>query len=243
MDQSLQKSLRAYLRFLNIKYMKLFRASEKGDLENKNLLIDRLLEEFNVTLPRLYTEIQLEYTLGQYSEIWDAYIDKYLRIMPVSEIVYYNEYYSFPYGWLYSLEELKLDLEFSTDNANLLSNHEVIRIGNIVSGGGLYLGVGEKNQDFIYKMVWDHDSNPIKISDSIFHFLNDLKIVNIYNSQGLESNVGKIYFKMPNMQYAIKQDVVSSLLGKKEDEKFVCKEELISNLDKIIADVRNTNFR
>ena len=43
--------------------------------------------------------------------------------------------------------ELMIDLKFYSERETFFSEYKVIRIGNIVAGGGLYLGVGKDNGD------------------------------------------------------------------------------------------------
>lgn len=222
--------------------MKLYRKSCTADIACKLLVINEIEEKFRITLPKCYRIVQMQYDLGQYSEVWDAYIDKFLRTVPLSEIFFDNRSMKLSYGWFFSLEELELDLEYCSEQKRLWLNHDVIRIGNIVSGGGLYLGVGENNKDYIYKMVWDHDKKPIRVCDNIFNFISNLQVRPIDPSEKVVAKVGKLFPTVSGIDYPIKKDVLSSVFAEREATGYTNKASMFLNLEKIITNVRDTNF-
>lgn len=201
-----------------------------------------LIEEKNaIELPVLYRQFQLTFKTGQYSEKWEGYVDKYFRIMPVSEIIFKSGDIRLSYGWLFSPNELNNDIKYYSETQNLQMRFNVIRIGNIISGGGLYLGVGKHNKERIYKMLWDYDNHPVLIADTIYDFLNCLVVDRINDLPQLKEVVGKNYYQVQDIRYSIKEDILSKILYDDSEETISAKQ-LTDIIENTFRDVYNSNF-
>ena len=209
--------------------------------KNRLSRLDVIQSYFGIKLPVLYLSFINTYAVGQYIEKWESSLDRFLRLNSIVEVIFDNGDIKLPYGWLYSPEELNFDLRFYPDRNMMLENYGVIRVGNIVSGGGLYLGVNNGNADSIFKMVWDHDSQPIKIADSIFEFINCLQI-NVKQS-GLQKKVGLLFHTDPMVNFEFNESVKSEInaLGKENVSTF-SEVKFLSNLNQLFSDVRDRNF-
>ncbi len=203
--------------------------------------LDLIQSKFDIQFPLLYLNFIKTYAVGQYTERWESSLDKFIRLNSVIEVFFDNDEINLPYGWLFSPEELHYDLKNYSEKDLLLNQHGVIRIGNIVSGGGLYLGIKEDNTDNIFKMIWDHDSCPIKIADSIFDFINCLHIN--FNHPGLSKRVGQLFLTDPQVSFKFNDTVkVKILVSSKEKLSTINELEFLSKLNQLFSDVRDRNF-
>lgn len=222
--------------------MFLFNNSKNSDHESKLKSFELIEKQYDFILPKYYKLIQLTFDLGQFKEIWKSYVDNFLRVTPLYDISYNKNGISFWYGWLFSPMELMIDLKFYSERETFFSEYKVIRIGNIVAGGGLYLGVGKDNGDYIYKFVSDADSAPIMLNDNIYSFLNNLEINTRSQNQDFINNVGKLYMMPKNLTYSIKADVFEEIQANKQKNEFLEIERTLNKIEKIISDVRAKNF-
>lgn len=222
--------------------MNLYSKVDTNEIDNRLSLIKMIESRFDIILPFYYKQLQLTFEVGQVEENWDSYLDKYLRETSIFDIRYKDNQTVFWYGWLYSLEELELDLEYYLESTTLLNEFKVIRIGDIVAGGGLYLGVGNDNQDFIYKQIWDSDYQPVKLTDNIFQYLNNLKVGGMSKEITIESYVGRKYGMVNNLDFSIKKEILDDILSKSQLETEITEESFILNLENIISYVRNKHI-
>lgn len=222
--------------------MNLYSKVDTNEIENRLSIIKMIESRFDIILPYYYKQLQLTFEVGQVEENWDSYLDKYLRETSISEISYRDNQTVFWYGWLFSLEELELDLEYYLESTTLLKEFKVIRIGDIVAGGGLYLGVGNDNQDFIYKQIWDNDYQPVKLTDNIFHYLNKLKVLGVSTEISIESYLGRKFRMVNNFDFSIKKEILDDILSKSQLETEITEESFILNLENIISYVRNKHI-
>ncbi|MBK7095112.1 MAG: hypothetical protein IPH57_08720 [Saprospiraceae bacterium] len=222
--------------------MNLYSKVDTNEIDNRLSLIKMIESRFDIILPFYYKQLQLTFEVGQVEENWDSYLDKYLRETSIFDIRYKDNQTVFWYGWLYSLEELELDLEYYLESTTLLNEFKVIRIGDIVAGGGLYLGVGNDNQDFIYKQIWDSDYQPVKLTDNIFQYLNNLKVGGMSKEITIESYVGRKYGMVNNLDFSIKKEILDDILSKSKLETEITEESFILNLENIISYVRNKHI-
>lgn len=203
--------------------------------------IDKVQIEFGIKLPILYFKFITTYALGQYIERWEASLDRFLRPNSVIEVFFERDSIIVQYGWLFSPEELHHDLNYYGEKEFMLNSYEIIRIGNIISGGGLYLGIGNENKDFIFKMNWDQDSQPIKIADSIFDFINGLEVR--LNQKGLTKKIGQLFYQDPRVSFDFNNTIqleITSIL--KEDLPTISESIFLNQLNQLLSDVRDRNF-
>jgi len=209
----------------------IYRTNKLGFIQNS----------FAINLPPLYIDFITTYAVGQYTEHWDSSIDKFLRMNPVSEVYYEKGDLKVSYGWLYSPDEFYQDFISYSERKLLLEQFGVVRIGNIVSGGGFFLGVSKQNAEIIYKMNWDIDDQPIQIADSIFDFVNYLRVEFICS--GLVKTIGQIFYHDPKVNFQIKGTVLADIEASQYIESpSISDNELLLRLEKEFSNVRNKNF-
>ncbi len=156
--------------------MKYFKPLSPSKLEFvKNKLLS-LQARFNFGFPELYSAFILNYEVGKYVEKWDAYLDQYLRPTPKNYISVQTLVGQVSYNWLSSLNQIEHDLKYYPRALDLLNEDNLLRIGDIVETGGLFLGVGTNNQDNIYKYIYDRDRSPVFICNSFDLFSESIEL-------------------------------------------------------------------
>jgi hypothetical protein len=219
-----------------MEHFKKLSISERIISENK--LID-IEDRYDFKFPVIFHEFILNYEVGQYLEKWDTYLDRYLRPTPIYRIRIptSNEYLS--YNWLSSLNQIEHDLMYYPKVLDLLRNDCLLRIGDIVEFGGLFLGIGKNNIDLIYKYSYDKDESPKCIYDSIYNFVDAIILEIVDGNNSFNYDQGKRYFKKEGVQF-INSSFLSSLnIREKYKVEFISSDDFLNGLKEAIKDVQS----
>jgi len=160
-------------------------------------------KEYNFRFPEMYRQFILKYQVGQYLEKWDAYLDHYLRPTPKNIISIKTSTGYVSYNWLSSINQIEHDLKHYPRALDLFKNSNLLRIGDIVQIGGLFLGLGKNDQDKIYKYIYETDTTPGMIFDSIKDFVNGIELKMEGNEDDYKNTDGKRYQKKTNIEYKL----------------------------------------
>lgn len=188
-------------------------------IEEKEIA-NRLVIEFeksNHHIPILYKLFITNFKTGVEYEFWGGYVDKYFRVTPLYTIdVLIGENANISYTFLKTIEEIINDLDYE----NMIQDYQMIKIGDIAVGGGLYLGIGQINYDKIFKFEWDRDKAPICIFSNIFDLFKAMMFIpnKVMPTSLMKAPMDKFYL-IPNCEWEIKKESLYEIINKRKDIK------------------------
>ncbi len=226
--------------------MKLFIKNSEDEKKEDKLKLEGISKSYNFTFPPLYYFFQTHFKIGQYLEEWDTYLDKYLRPTPIFKATSNSdkETGGIYYNWLLSPNQILHSLKFYDKTQDILLNKKMLRIGDFVNKGGLFLGLDEGNRDKVFRYIYDIDKEPILLSNHIFEFLNDLKISKINPDLNLVKPTLSKYWLKIDEPFEYKKEELTKLSGQIDhlETKFISFDIFIKGLKKSLKDVQNINI-
>jgi len=218
--------------------MSFYRKLTFEEIEENKQKLRQIEQLYNFQFPPLFLKFHATYKTGQHAEVWESYLDKYLRPTPIFTIQVEDE--SISYGWLSSPKGIERDLKYVPGINDLLVEHELLRVGDIVLPGGLFIGVGKHNQDQIYKFVSELNDTPIKLCNSIFEFLEMLLITFKYDEPSFQKPINSKYWIKKDINFEVKAEMLDSIKNyNTETQSFSTLENFLTELQKITNNAQN----
>lgn len=200
--------------------------------------IETLFNIYKVVLPSDYRVFILKYKVGRNLEKWDAFLDRFFRPTPICKIRLETHSESLSYNWLSSVDQILYDLEFYPNVRELLESMELLRIGDLVDTGGLFLGVGKENQGKVYKYLYDIDEAPKLLFASFFEFINSIKLEIKDEFKDIKISTNKRYSENDSVDFE-KLQFLDNIETSEYNNNLITSETLLNSLNKEIDDVRS----
>lgn len=201
--------------------------------------VDTLLNRYNIVLPKEYEEFIFKYKVGRNLEKWDAFLDHFFRPTPIYKIKVETNYGVLSYNWLNSVDQILYDLEFYPNALEILESMKLLRIGDLVDTGGLFLGVAKENQGMVYKYLYDIDETPKLLFTSFFEFINSIKLEVKNEFRNIKVSSNKRYFKNDSISFKKSQLLDSIETSKYENINLFDPEILLNSLNGEIDEIRS----
>lgn len=216
--------------------MSKYQKSATFEISRKAIEFANLEKTLSIQFPLEYKEFVTNYRVGQFVEIWPAYLDDFLRPTPMYKIRIPTDHGVFSYNWLNSVAQIEYDYNHYPESQELFASHHIIRVGDIVEQGGLYIGVGSDNTGCIYKYLLNEDEAPVKIFNDINALLDSLVLEKEDDLPQLARNSGR--YAIPEDHAVAESDLLHSLKTLEPNEAWKDASTMLNDIKKAIQDVR-----
>jgi len=190
-----------------MKHYKILRKDEK--VENENL-IHQIENENEFKFPSSFKLFHSQYKCGRQFEIWESYLDKFLRPTPMTTISLNYKDQKYPYNWICSLNELIHGIKYYDQVNEMLKEDGLLRFGDMVHKGGLYVGVKDFNRDEIFLYYFNDFEKPIKVCDNIFDLIELLDISKKYDAQLFEKPASSKYWIKKDIELLVNKNLIEN---------------------------------
>jgi len=183
----------------------MFRKSTLEDIALKKGVLEIIEEKYDFQFDEIYKQFVLAHEIGQYLESVDSYLDQFLRPTPIQSRTLKVESLSLFYNWLSSPFEVLYSLKYYDRVEELLKNIALVRIGDIVDKGGLFIGVGKDNKGEIFSYRYGIDQKPIFVCRDMNQILNCLEVKFKSSVEGLYKKANERYWLKKGLEFKINE--------------------------------------
>lgn len=215
----------------------MLRRNYPKEIERNKQVISRMENRFRFKCPPLYKSLVVEWDcLGYFALVNDR-----ISVSYIDSDIYINEdkYRNTPFGTPRTpimVYEMLLRFPWSRE---YLKDFELLVVGDF--DDYFFVGVGESNQDGIYRMGYEDDELiPIKLENNIFELMSKYRVTFPINSENIERGYFEKFWFKRNTKFV--RDL-GNLVPRDQGNEYVELDSLVDNMYNEIMNYVQSNDR